>query len=152
VFRKNIWTKSNILKDLCRYLRCRITLFRHPSTDFVVTYDRQPPFNLDKWTYPGTHPLNLMLQKHKKFVLNKFSKPHGKLTVKLIIKPPKQMLTKWFFTKNFSHYSLFLLKTTTINLSYSRLGYYNENQIISFYYLNTTFYQNGDWGATHSDQ
>nr|UHK07091.1 MAG: ORF1 [Torque teno midi virus] len=152
VFRRNIWTKSNILKDLCRYLRCRITLFRHPSTDFVVAYDRQPPFELDKFTYPGTHPLNLMLQKHKRFVLSKFSKPHGKLTVKLIIKPPKQMLTKWFFTENFSHYSLFLLKAAAINLSYSRLGCCNENQIMSFYYLNTTFYQNGDWGATHSDQ
>lgn len=91
-----------------------------------------------------------MLQKHKRFVLSKFSKPHGRLTVKLIIKPPKQMLTKWFFTENFSHYSLFLLKASAINLSYARLGCCNENEIMSFYYLNTLFFQDGSWGQSHT--
>ncbi len=60
------------------------------------------------------------------------------------------MLTKWFFTENFSHYSLFFLKASAINLSYSRLGCCNENQIMSFYYLNTTFFQDGSWGQSHT--
>ncbi len=89
--------KVILLKDLCRYLRCKITLFRHPSTDFVVAYDRQPPFELDKFTYPGAHPLNLMLQKHKRFVLSKFSKPHGKLTVKLDYQTSKTNANKMVF-------------------------------------------------------
>ncbi len=44
-FRRNIWTKTNILKDLCRFLRCKIIFFRHPEIDFVVAYERMPPFS-----------------------------------------------------------------------------------------------------------
>lgn len=78
IFQNNIWTKTNFYKDLCRYLYCRITLFRHPETDFVVSYSRQPTFDINKWTYPGTHPNILLLQKHKKVVLSTASKPNGK--------------------------------------------------------------------------
>ena len=35
IFHNNIWTKSNITKDLCRYLYCRFTFFRDPRTDFI---------------------------------------------------------------------------------------------------------------------
>lgn len=147
IFRRNIWTKTNVLKDLCRYIRCRLTFFRHPSTDFVVVYERQPPFQINKWTYPNTHPVNLLLSKHKRAVLSKYTKPRGKLTVKMTIKPPKQMLTKWFFMEQFTHIPLFLIRAAACNFSYTRLGCCNENEIMTFYYLNTSFYQNGDWGS-----
>ncbi len=55
-FKNNIWTASNIAKDLVRYLGCAVEFFRHPDTDFVVSYNRQPPHKIDKFTYPQTHP------------------------------------------------------------------------------------------------
>ncbi len=124
----------------------------HPSTDFVVVYERQPPFQINKWTYPNTHPVNLLLSKHKRAVLSKYTKPRGKLTVKMTIKPPKQMLTKWFFMEQFTHVPLFLIRAAACNFSYTRLGCCNENEIMTFYYLNTTFYQNGDWGSVTTGQ
>ncbi|AAU88149.1 ORF2 [Small anellovirus 2] len=55
-FRNNIWTHTNINYDLVRYIRTVFTFYRHSDIDFIITYDRQPPFILDKLTYPLCHP------------------------------------------------------------------------------------------------
>nr|UHK07120.1 MAG: ORF1 [Torque teno midi virus] len=148
-FRRNIWTSSNILKDLCRYIRCKITLYRHTYTDFIVSYDRQLPFDLNKFTYPDTHPANLLLHKHKKIIPSKLTKPHGRQKIKIIIKPPKQMITKWFFTSQFSSAPLFLLRAAAANFNYSRISPTATNTLIEFFYLNVQFYQNPQWGVAY---
>ena len=150
VFHNNIWTASNINKDLCRYLRCRLTLFRHPHIDFVFAYNRQPPFRLTKYTYPSTHAHQLLQQKHHKILLSRDSKPNGKYYKKLIIKPPKQMITKWFFTKNFASQSLFLLQAAAVDFRYSYLSDTNENRLISITSINTAFYQHSDWAQSRT--
>nr|UHM27330.1 MAG: ORF1 [Torque teno midi virus] len=144
-FTNNIWTHTNIGKDLVRYLHCKINLFRHPDTDFVVNYNRQPPHRIDKWTFPSTHPQMLLLQKHKKIILSKQSKPNGKYVVKLRIKPPKQMLTKWFFSKPFCESSLVLLQGAAANFRYSHLTGKNTNMQVTIYSLNIKFYQIPNW-------
>ncbi len=45
-FAQNIWTQSNVLKDLCRYINTTIIFYRDNKTDFVLSYDRNPPFQL----------------------------------------------------------------------------------------------------------
>nr|UHK07252.1 MAG: ORF1 [Torque teno midi virus] len=145
IFRYNIWTKSNVWTDLCRYLRVVFYLYRHPTRDFVVQYSRQPPFNIDKTTYPTFHPLLMLLSKRHKVLPSLKRKPKGKPYVKLTIKPPKQMLTKWFFQKEFSEYDLCQLAGSVCSLDYPRLGCCNENRVITIFYLNPTFYQNSDW-------
>ncbi len=147
VFHNNIWTKSNILKDLCRYLWVKFRFYRHPWCDFLVQYERQPPFTIDKWTYPGTHPHQLMQAKHKKFVLSKSTKPTGRLTTKLRVRPPKQMISKWFFSDHFTDYTLVLLRAAALDLKFSYLGFSNSNQEISLFYLDPAFYANANWGA-----
>nr|UHK04899.1 MAG: ORF1 [Torque teno midi virus] len=147
IFRHNIWTKSNNFTDLCRYLRCKIILYRHPKVDFVVNYSRQPPFQLEKWSYIQAHPYQMLLQKHKKIVLSRKTKPNGKLTVTLKINPPKQMITKWFFQKQFAPHDLVQLTASAASFDYPRLGCCNENRLISIYYLNPQFFQNSTWGA-----
>lgn len=147
VFRNNIWTKSNIGLDLCRYLHCRLTFYRHPDTDFIISYERQPPFDIDKYTYPSCHPKNLLLGKHKLLLLSKATKPNGKLTKRILIKPPKQMLTKWFFQEHFAHAGLFLVKAAACNFRYSHLGCCNTNRITTLFYLNPGFYKQGNWSA-----
>nr|UHK07133.1 MAG: ORF1 [Torque teno midi virus] len=153
-FRRNIWTKTNILKDLVRYLRVKFTFYRHPDTDFVVNYERQLPFKIDEFTYPSAHPSNLLLQKHKVIIPSKFTNPKGKIKHRIVIKPPKQMLTKWFFMDSFSQVPLLMIKAAACNLNYVKLGYASENQILGIYYLNTAFYINNGWGRArlHSEQ
>nr|UHM26663.1 MAG: ORF1 [Torque teno midi virus] len=144
-FRRNIWTKSNIAKDLARYIRCKLVFYRHPETDFIVRYDRQPPFPLEPLTYPSCHPQNLLLAKHKFLVLSKSTKPNGKLTKKKIIRPPKQMLTKWFFQHDLSTAPLFQLTASAANFQYSHIGCCNKNTIVTFKALNPGWFQIGSW-------
>nr|UHK05490.1 MAG: ORF1 [Torque teno midi virus] len=144
-YKNNIWTASNKLKDLCRYINTTITMFRHPETDFVVAYSRQPPSTLNKYTYPSAHPQMLLLDKHKKIILSTASKPTGKYKTKFTIKPPKQMISKWFFTKDFAKYTLFTLKAAACNFRYSHLSNKNQNMLVNIYSLNTTFFQIPNW-------
>lgn len=144
-FRRNIWTKSNVAKDLARYIRCKLVFYRHPETDFIVRYDRQPPFPLEPLTYPSCHPQNLLLGKHKFLVLSKSTKPNGKLTKKKIIKPPKQMITKWFFQHDLSTAPLFQLTASAANFQYSHIGCCNKNTIVTFKALNPGWFQIGSW-------
>nr|UHK07266.1 MAG: ORF1 [Torque teno midi virus] len=145
IFRNNIWTKTNQYKDLCRYLFVKFTFYAHPKIDFIINYNRQPPFNIDKTTYPSFHPLLMLLGPHKRILPSKQSRPNGKHKLTLTIKPPKQMISKWFFMKQFADYDLCQIAATACTLSYPRLGCCNENRIITIQYLNPEFFQDSTW-------
>nr|UHK05374.1 MAG: ORF1 [Torque teno midi virus] len=142
----NIWTRSNQNKDLCRYTGCQITLFRHEYTDFIFSYIIQPPFHITKFTYGDIQPQNMLLRPHHKIILSKRSKPNGKLRVKVKIKPPKQLSTRWFFSKEFSQYGLVLLQAAACDFSYPRISSISQSQMVTVLYLNTDFYPTPDWG------
>lgn len=126
-------------------MKCKITFFRHPKIDFVVNYARQPPFLLEKPTYMNCHPIALLLSQHKRVILSKRSDPKAKNRVTLIIKPPKQMITKWFFTKQFAMFDLLQIQAAACTLNYPKLGCCNENLIISIFYINPQFFQDSQW-------
>ncbi len=144
-FRNNIWTHTNINYDLVRYIRAVFTFYRHSDIDFIITYDRQPPFILDKLTYPLCHPQNLLLGKHKILILSKNTKPNGKLKKRVVIKPPKQMLTKWFFQEQFSNAPLLSLRAAACSFTYPHISPLAQNQVLTFSCLNPGFYQQGNW-------
>nr|UHK05934.1 MAG: ORF1 [Torque teno midi virus] len=144
-FRNNIWTKTNVNKDLCRYLKTTLVFYRHQDTDFIVSYDRQPPFILDEWTYPLCHPQMLLLGKHKVIIPSKKTKKYGKNKKKITILPPKQMITKWFFQEHFTTAPLFSLRAAACNFNYAHLGCCNKSQMVNFFSLNTSFYMQGNW-------
>nr|UHK05947.1 MAG: ORF1 [Torque teno midi virus] len=144
-FRNNIWTASNINMDLCRYLGVRMIFYRHPDIDFILNYDRQPPFVLDQLTYPLCHPQNLLLGKHKILLLSKATKPTGKLRKKVFIKPPKQMLNKWFFQEQFQSAPLLSIRASICSLQYPHIGCCMPNRTVTFFALNPGFYQQGNW-------
>nr|UHK07062.1 MAG: ORF1 [Torque teno midi virus] len=146
-FHNNIWTKTNMLKDLCRYIWCKIKFYRHLNVDFIVSYQRQPPFDINKYTYPGCHPHQMLQEKHKKIILSQRSKPTGKLWKKMFIKPPKQMISRWFFSREFCAAPLFLLKATSCSFTYSYIGETAVNNEVSITYINQKFYQLANWGA-----
>nr|UHK06314.1 MAG: ORF1 [Torque teno midi virus] len=141
----NIWTASNEYYELCRYTGCSITLYRHPETDYIVVYDTQPPFYINKYTYMFCHPQQLLQRKHKKFLLSTATNPKGKLRLKLKIKPPKQLINKWMFQEDFSKYGLVNIIASACNFRYPDLACCNENLIITLYYLQTEFYKQSSW-------
>nr|UHK05810.1 MAG: ORF1 [Torque teno midi virus] len=149
--RNNIWTRSNQLKDLCRYLKSYFTFYRHSHVDFVILYNRQPPFEIDKLTYQQYHPYIMLQQKHKIILPSQATNPKGKSKKTKVIRPPKQMLSKWFFQQQFCKYDLLLVAAAACSLRYPRIGCCNENRMITLTCLNTKFYQDTNWMQTHTD-
>nr|UHK06472.1 MAG: ORF1 [Torque teno midi virus] len=143
---RNIWTTSNKWLDLVRYLGGYIMFWRHPHVDFVVKYTTTLPMLLDKYTYPDTYPLQIMLSRHKKYIPSLLTKSKGKRYVKVTIKPPRQMVNKWFFQESFSDTGLVQLHTAAADFRYPHLGCCNTNQLAGFLHLNTDIYHNGAWG------
>nr|UHK07004.1 MAG: ORF1 [Torque teno midi virus] len=146
----NIWTTSNKYLDLCRYTGCTIKLFRHPTIDFVVFYERQPPFTLDKLTYTEIQPQNILLRKKKRILLSRAAKPFGRPYIKLKIKPPKQMITKWFFQQDFCKFALVKLCAAAADFSYPDINPLAVSTILTIYALDINFYNNSNWGSAAS--
>nr|UHK06106.1 MAG: ORF1 [Torque teno midi virus] len=149
VAHKNIWTKSNDYKDLCRFLGAKLIFYPHRTTDFIVSYTRQPPFLIQKDTYTSFHPVNMLLSKHHKVIPSQERNPTGKRKYIIKIKPPKQMITKWFFQEQFATANLFQVQATAANFSWSPFAPNSQSELITFYALNTNFYQRHNWAQVH---
>nr|UHK07052.1 MAG: ORF1 [Torque teno midi virus] len=149
-YHNNYWTASNDYYDLCRYTGGKITLYRHPETDFIVAYDIMPPFDLHKYTYMFCHPWLMLQRRKKKFLLSTATNPKGKLSVKLKFKPPKQLVNKWMFQEDFCKYGLVTLVCSACNLRYPNLTPKNENLLITIVYAQVDFYKDSNWAATKS--
>nr|UHK03892.1 MAG: ORF1 [Torque teno midi virus] len=146
----NRWSSSNVYLDLVRYNGCKFIFYRHPWLDFVVSYKRMYPMNLDKYTYTEAHPYNILKSKHKVIIHSLKRKPRGRIYVKVKIKPPKQSTNKWFFQETMAETGLVQLNTAVCDLNYSYIGCCASNQLITFPGLNLQFYKNAGWGnATH---
>nr|UHK04773.1 MAG: ORF1 [Torque teno midi virus] len=143
---KNTWTASNDYMDLVRYTGCKITLFRHPTTDFIVNYDRQGPFKFSRDLYMETHPQRMFLTKNHRVIESVKYNPNGRRKTTLIIKPPKQMITKWFFQPDFADVPLFKLQASACNLGYSLYGPNTQSPCLTVYALSVGFYQIHNWG------
>lgn len=66
----NRWSYPNDQLDLARYRGCKFKFYRDTSTDFIVTYDINPPIKNTKLSSPNTHPNILIQQKRKILVPN----------------------------------------------------------------------------------
>nr|UHM26132.1 MAG: ORF1 [Torque teno midi virus] len=146
--RRNIWTRSNDYKDLVRFTGATFYFFKHQTTDFIVQYNRQPPFLLEKDYYNDLQPLSMLLSRHHKIVPSLKRKPFGKSYVKMKIKPTKQMTTKWFFQQDFAEQGLFTISGSAANLSW---GYFNpdtQSRCLTLYSLNLQFYTESNYGAS----
>nr|UHK05245.1 MAG: ORF1 [Torque teno midi virus] len=142
---RNIWTRTNQYLDLCRYTGCRFDFYRHRDVDFIISYDRQPPFDLNKDTYLSIHPQYMLLQRHKKIIPSIATNPNGKPKTTLKIKPPKQMTTKWFFQEELCEHTLVKIQGAAMDLNYSLYGPNTQSPCINITALNTQFYQKHNW-------
>nr|UHK04814.1 MAG: ORF1 [Torque teno midi virus] len=142
---RNVWTASNDYLDLVRYTGCTFLFYRHATTDFVLFYDRQPPFKFITSTYTETHPLQILLRKKHKIIRSLKYAQRQKPYVKVKIKPPKQMITKWFFQPDFANVELLKLAGSAANFEYSLYGPNTQSPCLTLYCLNTDFYQIHNW-------
>lgn len=148
---RNIWTTSNDYKDLCRFTGSKFTFFRDDNTDFIIRYHRQPPFDLLKTSYTDIHPQNLLLSKHHKVLLSTRTNPTGKTHLTVKIKPPKQMINKWFFQKEFAKYDLLRIDAAAADFPGAMFGPNTQNTNLTLLALNTNFYQNTAWQKNTQD-
>nr|UYL88387.1 ORF1 [Torque teno midi virus] len=145
--RNCIWTRSNQYSDLCRYTGGKITLYRHPTIDFVFSYNIQPPFTIEKDTYLNLQPQLQLLSRRHRVILSKATNPKGRIKHTIHFKPPKEMSTKWFFQNDFSHTPLIQLNASAADFQYVTMGCCNVSQMSTFYALNSAhFFKESTWG------
>lgn len=142
----NIWSRTNATKDLLRYGGCRLKLFRHPKTDFILHYDRDPKKELDKYQYCFCHPKELLLKKHCRIIHSRANRPNSKGYIIVKIKPPRKLQTNWYFMSEFAARPLLQLTIAAADLSYSYISCCDTNQLLSCYTINTQYYKHPNWG------
>nr|UGV36172.1 MAG: ORF1 [TTV-like mini virus] len=139
----NWWTKSNHGLNLCRYLGCRIILYRQQLTDYIFAYDIEPPYNVTKYYYASTHPMQLIKFNKRVIVPSIQTQPLKRKTYKTLrIRPPKEMKNQWYFQQNFSTFPLiqFTAVACSLNSMFMPTNMINNN--ITLYCINTRFFQN----------
>lgn len=87
----------------------------------------------------------LLQGRHKKILLSQTTNPKGKLIKKITVRPPKQMISKWFFQKQFTTQNLLQLTAAAASFKYPRLACCNENRVITIYYINPMFFTHSTW-------
>lgn len=148
---QNYWTMSNRGLNLCRYLGCKITCYRQPNTDYVLTYSLEPPYDTTKYYYQSLHPAKLLTYT-KKIVIPSFrTQPQKKKAYKTkFIKPPKELKNQWYFQQHLAKFPLLLLAATACDLTSMYVPKNAENFNAGFYSLNTRFFMNRGFRYPHS--
>ncbi len=91
------------------------------------------------YTAPMMHPGALMLSKHKILVKSFKTKPKGKATVKVTIKPPTLLVDKWYFQKDICDMTLLNLNAVAADLRFPFCPPQTDNPCISFLILSTVY-------------
>lgn len=138
----NYWSKTNKGFPLCRYLGCKITLFRQQNASYIFHYNLEEPRKVDKFTYPSYHPYRMLLFKHKILVKSYKDAPHKKKPFKTkFIKPPRQFKNQWYFQQQLSNIPLITFYTTAVDLISMFISPKAQNNNITLQSLNTRFFQ-----------
>nr|UGV36468.1 MAG: ORF1 [TTV-like mini virus] len=152
-FLMNYWTVSNKGLNLCRYINCKLTLYRQQNTDYIFLYDIEPPYNVTKYYYNSLHPMKLLTY-HKKILVPSFkTQPHNKKPyVRKKIQPPKELTNKWYFQQHLSNTPLlqFITVACSLNSMFQPTDQLNNN--CSIFTINTNFFQNSAFANIETQQ
>nr|UGV38992.1 MAG: ORF1 [TTV-like mini virus] len=137
----NFWSHSNNGLNLCRYLGCRIDLYRQPNIDYIFTYYTEQPQNAGKYWYPTFHPMKMLTYKNKVTVPSLKTQPlKRKIKKTLYLKPPKLLKNQWYFQTHLSNYPLLSFASTAVSLNHMFLSSSSNNANITIPTLNTAFF------------
>nr|UGV34119.1 MAG: ORF1 [TTV-like mini virus] len=142
---RNWWTKSNTALPLAKYRGCKLKFYRSELTDYIVTINRCPPFEVTLDSYLSTQP-SRHLMNHNSFIVTKLGRgPNKKTYVKKKVPPPSLFYNKWFFAQDIYNVPLLMLTISATSLDQM---YAPDDQIstnITLYSLNTIALQHANW-------
>nr|UYL84783.1 MAG: ORF1 [Anelloviridae sp.] len=139
---RNWWTTGNDNLPLCRYLGCKITLYRQAEVDYMFAYRNSFPMTASIHTYQSTNPQVMLLNNRTRKMPCKKHNRNKKPYRKLFIRPPSQLQNKWYMQHDIAQTPL--LQTFTTLCSFDRM-YQNSSSIsntIGFTGLDTNGFKN----------
>nr|UGV38481.1 MAG: ORF1 [TTV-like mini virus] len=143
---RNFWTATNENLDLCRFTGWKFKFYRHEFVSYITTYSLCSPMVVHKLSHMQTHPTRLLLTKKKIVVPSLRDAPlKKKLYITKHIRPPKQLVNRWFFQKDFADTDLLLLHTSSIALNHMFQSTNSKNTTVGLICLNPKLFQNNDF-------
>uniref|UniRef100_A0AAU8H5T3 Capsid protein n=1 Tax=Alphatorquevirus homin13 TaxID=3048415 RepID=A0AAU8H5T3_9VIRU len=131
----NRWSFSNEDLDLALYFGCTFTFYRHKTTDFIVSWTKNPPMKTNQYTAPLTHPGMLMRSKYKVLIPSWQTKPKGRKTVKVKIGPPHLFQHKWYTQQDLCAVSLVQFNLTAADFQHPFGSPLTETPCVTFQVL-----------------
>nr|UGV45317.1 MAG: ORF1 [Torque teno virus] len=135
----NRWSYPNDQLDLARYRGCKFKFYRDTHTDFIVTYDINPPMKNTELSSPNTHPGMLMQQKRKILVPSWDTYPRGRKYVLAKIPPPKLFEDHWYTQPDLCKVPLVTLRSTAADLKHPFCSPQTNNPCTTFQVLRSQY-------------
>lgn len=138
----NWWNVSNRHLNMVRYKWVKLKLYRQRHTDWVFTYQRDWPMEVTKFHYPSTHPQRMLMYHHKIIVPSYDTAPlKRKPYVSVKIKPPNELINKWYFQQDLAPINLLMCSATACSLNYMFINPNAESNNITLNCLNTKVFE-----------
>nr|ANQ39342.1 ORF1 [Torque teno virus] len=136
----NTWGYPNTQLDLARYRGARFTFYRDKKTDFIVFWNRKPPFKLNKYSCAMLHPGMLMQSKHRVLIPSFDTKPRGKMKVRIRIRPPTLLEDKWYTQQDLCEVNLAQLSVTAADFRHPWIAPDSNTLVTTFQVLKEFYY------------
>uniref|UniRef100_A0AAU7SS90 Capsid protein n=1 Tax=Alphatorquevirus homin3 TaxID=3048428 RepID=A0AAU7SS90_9VIRU len=131
----NFWTVSNEDLDLCRYVGCKLIFFKHPTVDFIVQINTQPPFLDTHLTAASIHPGIMMLSKRRILIPSLKTRPSRKHRVVVRVGAPRLFQDKWYPQSDLCDTVLLSIFATACDLQYPFGSPLTDNPCVNFQIL-----------------
>lgn len=138
---RNWWTKSNMQLPLIRYLYATFKFYRSRDVDYVVNVYTCQPMLATAALYTSCQPSMMMMHYNSIFVPSKITNPKGKNYRKIRVRPPEQLESKWYFSKDLCKQGLVLITCSACSFDNYYISTQAESNNISFNSLNTNFFK-----------
>lgn len=132
---QNRWSYPNTQLDLARYRGVTFWFYRDQKTDYIVTWNRNPPFKLNKYSSPMIHPGMMMQQKRKLVVPSFQTRPRGKKRYRVRIRPPNMFNDKWYTQEDLCPVPLVQIVVSAASLLHPFCSPQTNNPCITFQVL-----------------
>nr|UGV35048.1 MAG: ORF1 [TTV-like mini virus] len=139
---QNWWTQSNDNYPLIRFTGCKIKLFTATNVDYLFYYQNHYPMAATQLMYTSTHPSVMLMNTKTKAIPCKNNNYRYKPYKTLHIRPPSQLLNKWYFQRDIAEIPLLMTIATACSLDRTYLNSQSISTTIGFTTLNVLAFQN----------
>lgn len=114
---KNIWTNSNAGLPLVRYTGAQYKFYQSASTDYCVEIIRCYPMSDFKYTHADINPSRMLLKRNVIRVPSRKTVQRKKPYKLYKVKPPAQLMNKWYFQKDLCDIPLVMIMATAVSFT-----------------------------------